>query len=64
LHVEWSFKAPVRPGDTITGEVTVSDVRDDKPITKLDTKVVRQDGTIVLEGKAVCYTMAVAAEPR
>jgi len=61
LHVEWSFKAPVRPGDTITGEVTVTEVRDDKPITKLDTRVVRQDGTVVLEGSAVCYTMAMGA---
>lgn len=23
LHVDWSFKAPVRPGDTITGTVEV-----------------------------------------
>ncbi len=59
LHVEWSFKAPVRPGDTITGEVTVTDVRRDKPITKLDTRVIRQDGVVVLEGRAVCYTMAI-----
>lgn len=57
LSVEWSFKAPVRPGDTITGEVTVTDVREDKPITKLDTRVIRQDDVVVLEGKAVCYTM-------
>lgn len=59
LSVEWSFKAPVRPGDTITGEVSVTDVREDKPITRLDTRVIRQDGVVVLEGKAVCYTMAV-----
>ena len=49
----------MRPGDTITGEVRVTDVREDKPITKLDTRVVRQDGVLVIEGKAVCYTMAV-----
>src|SRR5689334_3338574 len=35
LEVHWSFKAPVRPGDTITGEVTVQKVREDKPITEL-----------------------------
>jgi len=57
LHVNWSFKAPVRPGDTITGWVEVVDVRKDKPITKLETRVVRDDGTVVLEGDAVCYTM-------
>jgi len=57
LHVNWDFKAPVRPGDTITGEVEVTKVRYDKPITELITRVVRGDATIVLEGTAVCYTM-------
>jgi acyl dehydratase len=57
LQVNWSFKAPVRPGDTITGEVEVSSVRVDKPITELVTRVVRGDGTVVLDGTAVCYTM-------
>ena len=58
LHCDWSFKAPVRPGDTITGGVLVLSVREDKPITKLETKVVRDDGTVVLEGESLCYTMA------
>jgi len=58
LQVNWSFKAPVRPGDTITGEVEVTSVREDKPITELSTRVLRDDGTVVLEGDAVCYTMA------
>ena len=57
LHVDWKFTAPVRPGDTITASVEVLDVRQDKPITKLATKVTRQDGIVVLEGSAVCYTM-------
>jgi len=57
LHVNWDFKAPVRPGDTITGQVEVTKVRHDKPITELITRVVRGDATIVLEGTAVCYTM-------
>ncbi len=57
LQVNWSFKAPVRPGDTITGEVKVTKVRADKPITELDTRVVLADGTVVLDGNAVCYTM-------
>ena len=60
LNVSWSFKAPVRPGDTIIGEVTVTKVRADKPITELDTRVVRGDGTVALEGSAVCYTMPLA----
>jgi len=59
LHVDWSFKAPVRPGDEITGEVVVTKVRDDKPITELETRVLLSDGTVVLEGTAVCYTMPI-----
>jgi acyl dehydratase len=58
LHVDWSFKAPVRPGDTITGEVEVLEVRHDKPITKVRTTVTRNDGVIAVDGTALCYTMA------
>ena len=57
LQVNWSFKAPVRPGDTITGEVKVTKVREDKPITELETRVFRADGTLVIDGNAVCYTL-------
>lgn len=57
LNVNWDFTAPVRPGDTITGAVEVTDVREDKPITGLKTTVTRGDGETVLEGTAVCYTM-------
>ena len=58
MSVAWDFKAPVRPGDTITGAVEVTRVRLDKPITELKTTVTRDDGTVVLEGNAVCYTMS------
>lgn len=61
LHVDWRFTAPVRPGDTITGAVEVVEAREDKPITKLKTRVTRQAGVVVLEGTAVCYTMALGA---
>jgi len=57
LNVNWTFTAPVRPGDTITGRVEVTSARTDKPITELKTTVTRDDGTIVLDGTAVCYTM-------
>ena len=60
LQVNWSFRAPVRPGDTITGEVHITRVRTDKPITEMETRVTRDDGTLVLEGTAVCYTMPLA----
>jgi acyl dehydratase len=59
LQVNWNFKAPVRPGDTITGEVEVTKVREDKPITELLTRVLLADGSVVLEGNAVCYTMPI-----
>ena len=58
LQVNWSFKAPVRPGDAITGRVELTEVRTDKPITKLKTTVTRGDGVIVLDGEAVCFTFA------
>jgi len=61
LNVSWSFKAPARPGDTITGRVEVTEVRTDKPVTKLKTTVTRGDGVVLIEGEAVCYTFALPA---
>jgi acyl dehydratase len=55
LHVDWSFRAPVRPGDTITAEVEVLEVRTDKPITRLATVVTNQAGDVVLDGTALVY---------
>jgi acyl dehydratase len=57
LNVEWNFRAPVRPGDTITGEVEVLEVREDKPMTKVRTTVTRDDGVVAIEGTALCYTV-------
>jgi acyl dehydratase len=56
LHVDWSFKAPVRPGDEITAEVEVLEARKDKPLTRLRTTIVNQEGTIVLDGTALVWT--------
>ncbi|HYX88527.1 MAG TPA: MaoC family dehydratase [Gaiellaceae bacterium] len=56
LHVDWSFKAPVRPGDEITAEVEVLQAREDKPITRLRTTVENQDGAVVLDGTALVWT--------
>lgn len=55
LEVSWKFLAPVRPGDTITAEVEVTAVRDDKPVTTLATRIVNQDRTVVLDGTAVVW---------
>lgn len=60
LNVHWDFRAPVRPGDTITGQVEVLEVREDKPITRLRTDVIRDDGVTALEGTALCYTLPLA----
>lgn len=57
LETHWRFLAPTRPGDVITGEVEVTGVRTDKPVTTLATRVVRGDGVVVIEGTAVCWTM-------
>jgi acyl dehydratase len=56
LHVEWDFRAPVRPGDNITAEVEVLEVRADKPITRLRTTITNQAGTVVLDGTALVWT--------
>jgi acyl dehydratase len=56
LHVDWDFKAPVRPGDEITAEVEVVEARQDKPLTTLRTTITNQDGTIVLDGSALVWT--------
>jgi acyl dehydratase len=57
LHTDWRYLAPVRPGDTITAEVEVLEARTDKPVTTLRTTVTDQHGTVVLDGRAVVYTM-------
>ncbi len=56
LNTNLDFKAPVRPGDTITAEVTVISARKDKPICELEVAVVRDDGVTAVAGSAVTYT--------
>jgi acyl dehydratase len=56
LQVDWSFRAPVHPGDELTAEAEVLEARADKPITKLKTTITNQDGLLVLEGSALVYT--------
>lgn len=46
------FVAPVFPGDEITARVTVREIREDKPIVKLETVCVNQREEIVLRGEA------------
>ena len=46
------FVAPVFPGDEITARVTVKEIREDKPILKLETVCVNQRGELVIRGEA------------
>jgi acyl dehydratase len=55
LEVSWRFLAPVRPGDEITAEATVTSQREDKPVTTLATTITNQDGVVVLDGTAVVW---------
>ena len=55
LKVEWRFTQPVRPGDRITAEVEVLDMRMDKPITTVRTTITNQSGQVVLDGTALVY---------
>lgn len=55
LNVNWNFRHAVCIGDTITGEVEVLTVREDKPIIRLKMTVTNQDGTVCLDGEALVY---------
>jgi len=57
LHQEWDYPAPVFVGDTVTAEVEVIEARADKPITKIRCVAHRDDGTEVLRGTCIVYTM-------
>ncbi|HZM99588.1 MAG TPA: MaoC family dehydratase [Pyrinomonadaceae bacterium] len=46
------FRAPVFPGDEVTARVTVREIREDKPIVKLETVCVNQRNEIVIRGEA------------
>ena len=46
------FVKPVFPGDTVTARVTVTGIREDKPIVKLETVCLNQRNEAVLQGEA------------
>jgi acyl dehydratase len=56
LSQDWKFTAPVFIGDTITAEARVLSVHESKPVSRLAVSVTRQEGQVVLEGEAWCYT--------
>jgi acyl dehydratase len=57
LHQEWDYPAAVHIGDTVTAEVEVLEARADKPITRLCCVARLADGTEVLRGECVVFTM-------
>lgn len=67
LSQDWRFTAPVYIGDTITARAEVLEVHETKPVTRLGIRVRRHaseedredgedEGEVVLEGEAWCYT--------
>ena len=46
------FVAPVFPGDTVEARVTVTGIREDKQIVKLDTVCTNQRNEVVIKGEA------------
>ena len=58
LSQNWKFTAPVYLGDTITASAEVLSLHATKPVTQLGITVTRQDGQVVLEGEAWCYTFS------
>ncbi len=63
MNTNLDFKAPVRPGDTITGRVEVLEVREDKPVMKIRATVTRQDGVVSVDGTCVSYTFPMPSRP-
>jgi len=64
LNVEWKFVKAVYVGDSITGRVEITTVRDDKPICTIATSVRNQDGVVCLFGTATTYTVALKISER
>jgi len=62
LETNWRFIKAVRVGETITASVKVEDVRDDKPICKLETIVRNASGEPCIVGTATTYTMPLASD--
>ena len=56
LGVNWDFKAPMRPGDTIHAEITVTEIRDVREPTQglvaLAFNLLDQAGAVVQTGSA------------
>ncbi len=55
LNVNWDFRAPARPGDTLTATAEVVSVHASKPVCTMRTVITNQHGETLVEGTAVVY---------
>ena len=55
MGVDVRYKAPCYIGDEVTGELTIVNVRKDKPIIKARYVVSNQNGEALIEGDAILY---------
>jgi len=53
LKQDLSFRAPVRIGDTITGQVEILELNVEKNRVRLKTTCTNQEGVVVLSGEAL-----------
>lgn len=53
LSQTFRFVAPVFPGDTVTARVTITNIREDKPIVTLETICFNQHDEPVVKGEAI-----------
>jgi acyl dehydratase len=57
LHQEWDYPAALGIGEEVTAEIEVIEARTDKPITTLRCRAWLADGTEVLKGESLVYTV-------
>ncbi len=57
LGTELKFLKAVGVGESITGRVEITSVRDDKPICQMKVSVIDAEGAACVEGTATTYTM-------
>jgi acyl dehydratase len=57
LHQEWDYPAALSIGEEVTAEIEVIEARTDKPITTLRCRAWLADGTEVLKGESLVYTV-------
>ncbi len=62
LSQNWRFTAPVYIGDTITAAAEVVSVHATKPVCELRISVSREEGEVMLEGTAWCYTLSAGGD--